>query len=148
MALVSPLWMAIGRNAAPSVCRSGMPNDTLDAPSVVFTPNSSRSSAIVSIVLTTTEVSAPTGMASGSITMSSIGMPYRPVAASMILRASSTRRAGSSGISSSSLGSAMTAAPYCLTSGRIASSRSSSAVTELTKRLALVGGQARRPAPR
>ena len=135
MALVSPLLMAIGRNAAPIVCRSGMPNETLDAPSVVFTPNSARSSAIVSRVFPTSVVSAPTGMASGSITMSSMGMPNRPVATSMILRASSSRRRGSSGISSSSLGSAMTAAPYFLTSGRMDSSRSSSAVTELTSAL-------------
>ncbi len=70
MALVSPQRMAIGRNEAPIVCRSGMPNDTLDAPSVVFTPNSARSSSIVSRVLPTSEVSAPTGMASGSMTMS------------------------------------------------------------------------------
>ena len=135
MALVSPLVMAMGRKAAPIACRSGMPNETLDAPSVVFTPNSSRSSEMVSMVLTTREVSAPTGMASGSITMSSTGMPNRPVATSMILRASSSRLRGSSGISSSSLGSAMTAAPYFLTSGRIASSRSSSAVTEFTSAL-------------
>ena len=62
-------------------------------------------------------------------------MPYFPVATSMILRASSTRRAGSAGISSSSFGSAMTAAPCRLTSGRMASIRSSSAVIELTSAL-------------
>ena len=135
IALVSPLSAAIGRNAAPIDARSGMPNETLEAPSVVFTPNSSRSSEIVSSVLSTSEVSAPTGMASGSITMSSSGMPYLPVATSTILRASSSRRWGSSGISSSSFGSAITAAPCLLTSGRIASSRSSSAVTELTSAL-------------
>jgi hypothetical protein len=135
MALVRPAEIAIGRNAAPMVCRSGMPNETLDAPSVMFTPNSSRSVAIVSSVLSPSVVSAPTGMASGSMTMSSMAMPYRPVATSMTLRASSTRRRGSSGISSSSLGRAMIAAPCLATSGRIASSRSSSAVTELTRAL-------------
>ena len=135
IAVVSPWVTAMGRNAAPMACRSGIPNETLDAPSVVFTPNSSRSSEIVSSVVSTSEVSAPTGMASGSNTMSSIGIPYRPVATSTILRASSSRRAGSSGISSSSLGSAITAAPCRLTSGRMASSRSSSAVTELTSAL-------------
>ena len=62
-------------------------------------------------------------------------MPNRPVATSMILRARSRRLRGSSGISSSSLGSAMTAAPYFFTSGRMASSRSSSAVTEFTSAL-------------
>ena len=135
MALVRPCEMATGRNAAPIACRSGMPNDTFEAPSVMFTPNSSRSSAIVSSVRIPCPVSAPTGMASGSITMSSMAIPYLPVATSMSLRASSTRRAGSSGISSSSLGRPMTAAPYLRTSGRIAASRSSSAVTELTSAL-------------
>ncbi len=135
MALVRPCEMAIGRNPAPIVCRSGMPNDTFDAPSVMFTPNSSRSSAIVSSVRIPWPVSAPTGMASGSITMSSTPISYWPAATSMILRASSTRRRGSTGISSSSLGSPMTAASYRFTSGRIAASRSSSAVTELTSAL-------------
>src|SRR5215472_19350205 len=79
MALVSPLVIAIGRNAAPIEPRSGIPNDTFDAPSVMFTPSSSRSSSMVSSVRSTSEVSAPTGMASGSITMSSIAMPYFPV---------------------------------------------------------------------
>src|SRR5690606_25625156 len=41
-ALVSPHVMAIGRNAAPSACRCSMPNETMDAASVVTTPNSSR----------------------------------------------------------------------------------------------------------
>ena len=112
-----------------------MPNDTFDAPSVMFTPNSAVSSRIVSSVAATSEVSAPTGMASGSITMSSSGMPYSLVAVSMIFRASATRRSGSAGISSSSLGSAITAAPYLATSGRISAIRSSSAVTELTSAL-------------
>jgi len=111
MALVRPCEIAIGRNPAPIVCRSGMPNETFEAPSVMFTPNSPASSAIVSSVRFPCAVSAPTGMASGSITMSSTGIPYWPVATSMILRASSTRRRGSSGISSSSFGRPMTAAP-------------------------------------
>jgi hypothetical protein len=135
IALVRPDRMAIGRNAAPIDARSGMPNDTLDAPSVMFRPSSSCTSAIVSSVRSTIVVSAPTGIASGSITMSSAGMPYRPVATSTILRVSSSRRRGSSGISSSSFGSAITAAPCRLTSGRIASIRSSSAVIELTRAL-------------
>ncbi len=135
MALVSPWLMAMGRNAAAIACRSGMPNDTFDAPSVMFTPNSALSSAIVSRVRAGCRVSAPTGMASGSMTMSSTGILYFSVATPMSLRASSTRRAGSSGISSSSFGRPITAAPYFFTSGRIASSRSSSAVTELTSAL-------------
>ena len=135
MALVSPWLMAMGRNAAAIECRSGMPKLTFEAPSVMFTPNSALSIAIVSSVRVGCRVSAPTGMASGSMTMSSIPILYFSVATWMSLRASSTRRAGSSGISSSSFGSPITAAPYFLTSGRIASSRSSSAVTELTSAL-------------
>ena len=77
--------------------------------------------------------SAPTGMASGSITTSSGGMPWSP-AADTILRATSSRRSGSIGISSS-LASAITAAPCRATIGRIRSSRSSSPVTELTRAL-------------
>ena len=66
------------------------------------------------------------------MTMSSIAMPYSVVATSTILPTSSRRLSGSIGISSASLGSAMTAASYFLTSGRIAAIRSSSAVIELT----------------
>ena len=50
----------------------------------------------------------------------------------MIFAVSSSRLSASIGISSSSLGRAMTAASYFLTSGRICSIRSSSAVIELT----------------
>ncbi len=72
IALVRPLAAASGRNAAVIACRSGMPKETLDAPMVMLTPNSSLMSAIVSSVRTVCAVSAPTGIASGSITMSSI----------------------------------------------------------------------------
>src|SRR5581483_4773082 len=118
IALVRPCDMAAGRNAALIVCRSGMPKLTFDAPSVMFTPNSSRIIAIVSMVRVGCRVSAPTGIASGSITMSDMSMPYFSVATWMSLRVSSRRRAGSVGISSSSFGSPMTAAPYFLTRGR------------------------------
>ena len=118
-----------------------MPNETLEAPSVMFTPNSSRSSAIVSSVLSPSVVSAPTGMASGSITMSSMAMPYFPVATSMILRASSTRRRGSSGISSSSLGSAMTAAPYLRDQRQDGLQPLVLGGDRVDQRLALVGGE-------
>ena len=67
MALVRPAFIAIERNVAPMVVRSGMPNDTFEAPSVMFTPSSSWMSEIVSKVFTTSEVSAPMGMASGSM---------------------------------------------------------------------------------
>ena len=62
------------------VVRSGIPNDTFEAPSVMFTPSSSWMSEIVSSVFTTRVVSAPIGMASGSSTMSSMAMPYSVVA--------------------------------------------------------------------
>ena len=41
IALVSPHLMAIGRNVAPSACRPGMPNETLDAPRVMLSASSS-----------------------------------------------------------------------------------------------------------
>ena len=104
-----------------------------DAPQVMFTPSSSRIRRSVSMNSVTARGSAPTGIASGSMTTSSGGMPWSP-ATDTILRASSSRRSGSIGISSS-LGSAITAAPCFATSGRIASSRSSSAVTEFTSAL-------------
>jgi hypothetical protein len=112
------------------VCRPGSPNDVFEAPHVVFTPTSSRSRCSVSRKRFTARGSAPTGIASGSITTSSGGMPWSDAAAT-ILRATSTRRFGSIGISSS-LQSPITAAPWRATIGRIASSRSSSPVTELT----------------
>ncbi len=71
-------------------------------------------------------------MASGSMTMSCTAMPYSVVATSTILATSSSRLPASIGISSASLGNAMTAASYFLTSGRIWAIRSSSAVIELT----------------
>ena len=132
IALVRPAVIAIGSQAAPRVCRSGMPNDVLDAPQVMLTPNSSRIRRIVSQVTSEVVVSAPIGIASGSITMSAWAMPYSWVATRTILAVRSSRLSASIGISSWSLGSAMIAASYFLTSGRIAASRSSSAVTELT----------------
>ncbi len=74
IALVRPCAAASGRNAAVSACRSGMPNDRFDAPQVVLTPNSSLTSARVSSVRMVLPVSAPTGIASGSMTMSSTGI--------------------------------------------------------------------------
>ena len=85
--------------------------------------------------MATTWVSAPIGMASGSMTMSSIAMPYSVVATSTILATSSIRLSASIGISSASLGRQMIAASWRLTSGRISSIRSSSAVIELTSAL-------------
>ncbi len=82
-------------------------------------------------MIVTASVSAPTVIASGSITTSSAAIPWSP-AALTILRAMSSRCCGVSGIPVSSLASPITAAPWRATSGRISSSRSSSAVTELT----------------
>ncbi len=59
-------------------------------------------------------------------------MPYSLVATSTMCCTSSRRRSASIGISSASLGRAMIAASYFLTSGRISAIRSSSAVIELT----------------
>ena len=67
-----------------------------------------------------------------AITMSAWAMPYSVVAVSMIFWVSRIRFSASIGISSWSLGSAMIAASYVLTSGRIDAIRSSSAVIELT----------------
>ena len=100
----------------------------------MFTPSSSRIRLIVSSVVVTASVSAPTVMASGSITTSSGGMPWSP-AADTILRAMSSRCCGVSGMPVSSLASPITAAPWRATSGRISSSRSSSPVTLLTSAL-------------
>ena len=75
IALVSPAAIAIGRNAAFSTWRSGRPNETFDAPRHMFTPSSSRIRRIVASVVVTASVSAPTVIASGSITTSCAGIP-------------------------------------------------------------------------
>ena len=113
--------------------RPGSPNEVLLAPQVMFTPRSSRISRTVSRNSVTARGSAPTGIASGSITTSCGGMPWSP-ATETILRATSSRRSGSIGISSS-LARPITAAPWRATIGRIRFSRSSSPVTELTSAL-------------
>ncbi len=100
----------------------------------MFTPTSSRIRRIVSSVTLTASVSAPTVIASGSMTTSSGGMPWSP-AALTILRVISSRCCGVSGMPVSSLASPITAAPCLATSGRISSRRSSSPVTEFTSAL-------------
>jgi hypothetical protein len=109
IALVSPAAIAIGRNAAFSACRSGSPKDTLDAPRHMFTPSSSRIRLIVSSVVRTADGSAPTVMASGSMTTSSRAMP-KSAAAVTIVRAHSRRFSGVSGMPVSSFASPITAA--------------------------------------
>ena len=134
IALVSPAAIAMGRNAAFSAWRWGSPKETFEAPRHMFTPSSSRISEIVLSVVVTASVSAPTVMASGSITTSSGGIPWSP-AADTILRAMSSRCCGVSGMPVSSLARPITAAPCLATSGRISSRRSSSPVTEFTSGL-------------
>ena len=75
IALVRPAAIAIGRNAAFSTWRWGRPNETFEAPRHMLTPSSSRIRRIVSSVTVTASVSAPTVIASGSITMSSGAIP-------------------------------------------------------------------------
>jgi hypothetical protein len=135
--IIDPLAMtvgaaiAIGRKPALSTWRWGRPKDTLDAPRHMLTPSSSRIRQIVASVIVTASVAAPTVMASGSMITSSVAIPWS-LATLTILRAHSRRCSGVSGIPVSSLARPITAALYLATSGRISSSRSSSAVTELT----------------
>ena len=75
IALVSPAAIAIGRKPAFRTWRCGRPKETFDAPRHMLTPSSSRISEIVASVVVTASVSAPTVIASGSITMSSGLMP-------------------------------------------------------------------------
>ena len=109
IALVRPAAIAIGRNPALSAWRSGSPNETLEAPRDMFTPSSSRIRLMVVSVVLTAVGSAPTVIASGSITTSSRAIP-KSAAAETILRAHSRRFSGVSGIPVSSLASPMTAA--------------------------------------
>ncbi len=68
---------AIGRNVAPRVCRPGMPKETLEAPQGHVQRRTRRGSARSSPSSSVPySWLAPTGIASGSITMSSIGMSY------------------------------------------------------------------------
>ena len=75
MALVSPQRIAMDKKPAPIVSRSGMPNETFEAPRTMFNPSCWCMSEIVSSVRTTSVVSAPIGIAKGSRTMSSLAMP-------------------------------------------------------------------------
>ena len=74
---------------------------------------------------------APTGITSGSTTMSCAGMP-KSAARSTIFLATAKRTSGSSEIPVSSFEIATTGTLYFLTNGRTASRLSSSPVTELT----------------
>ncbi len=100
----------------------------------MFTPRLSRISRIASSVVVTASVSAPTVMASGSMTTSSGGIPKSPQRETIFV-AISSRCWAVSGMPVSSLASPMTAAPCLATSGRISSIRSSSPVIEFTSGL-------------
>ena len=76
IALVSPEVIAMGSHVPLRVCRPGMPKETLEAPQVMLTPKSSRMRRITSKVTRLVLVSAPMGMARGSMTMSACAMPY------------------------------------------------------------------------
>ena len=134
MAEVSPLAMAIVRNAPLMPSRFGSPKLTLLAPQVEFTPSSSRSRPRIRNTWRPAVGSAPIGIRSGSTMTSSRGIPWS-AARSTIRFATAKRTSGSSEMPVSSFEIATTAAPYFLTSGRTRSSRSSSPVTEFTSAL-------------
>ena len=75
----------MGSQVPLRVCRPGMPKETLEAPQVMLTPKSSRMRRITSKVTRLVVVSAPMGMARGSMTMSACAMPYSCVATRTIL---------------------------------------------------------------
>ena len=100
-----------------------------EAPQVVFTPSSSRSRRTSVKTCWPAVAIAPTGITSGSTTMSCAGMP-KSAARSTIFFATAKRTSGSSEIPVSSFEIATTGTLYFLTSGRTSSSRSSSPVTE------------------
>jgi len=136
MAEVMPAPISMERKEALRPCRLGSPKLKLEAPQVVLTFSSSRKRRIRWNTLRPAWFKAPTGMTSGSTTMSEWGMP-KSAARSTIFLATWKRTSGSSEMPVSSLEMATTAAPYFFTSGSTASSRSSSPVTELSKALPL-----------
>ncbi len=80
------------------LCRFGSPKETLNAPRHKLRRNSARMGRIV----LTASVSAPTVMASGSMTISSIGMPYSSPATLTIFAVISSRCGAVSGMPVSS----------------------------------------------
>ncbi|MBI3648279.1 MAG: hypothetical protein HY240_05985 [Actinobacteria bacterium] len=75
IAEVSPLAIAIARNAPFSPPRCGSPKDTFEAPHVVFTPSSSRRRRTRANTCRPAVPIAPIGITSGSTTTSEAGMP-------------------------------------------------------------------------
>ena len=128
---VIPATIAIGKNALLIPCRFGSPKEILDAPHVVFTPSSSRRRRTSVNTCKPALPMAPTGITSGSTTMSCAGMP-KSAARSTIFLATANLTSGSSEMPVSSLEIATTGTLYFLTSGNTSSSLSSSPVTELS----------------
>ena len=120
--------------------RLGRPKLMFEAPQVVLTPSSSRSRRTIRKTCWPAVGIAPIGMTSGSTMTSSRGMPWS-AARSTICLATANRTSGSSEMPVSSFEIATTAAPYLLTSGSTRSRRSSSPVTRVHERLALVDGE-------
>ena len=103
-----------------------------EAPQVVFTPNSSRSRRTNVNTCKPALPIAPTGITSGSTTMSCAGIP-KSAARSTIFLATANLTSGSSEIPVSSFEIATTGTLYFLTNGNTKSSLSSSPVTELSR---------------
>ena len=111
--------------------RCGRPKEMLERPQVVLTLSSSRSRRSNAKTWRPASPSAPIGMTSGSTTTSCAGMP-KSAQRSTIFLATAKRTSGSMEMPVSSFEIATTGTLYFLTSGRIASSFSSSPVTEFT----------------
>ena len=83
MAVVRPLAIAIGRNAALMPSRFGRPKLTLEAPQVELTLSSSRRRRTSAKTWRPAVDIAPIGMTSGSTMTSSRGMPWSAARSTM-----------------------------------------------------------------
>ena len=127
-----PAVIAIGKKALLIPCRFGRPKEMLEAPQVVFTPNSSRKRRTSVKTCRPAVPIAPMGITSGSTTISCAGIP-KSEARSTIFLATAKRTSGSSEMPVSSFEMATTGTLYFFTSGRTSSRRSSSPVTEFSR---------------
>ena len=75
MALVMPAAINIARKLAFTASRSGSPNETLLAPQTVLQPSSSFTQRTICSTCAPAPATAPAGITSGSMRMSSRGMP-------------------------------------------------------------------------
>ena len=126
-----PAPITIGMKPALMPWRCGRPKEMLERPQVVLTLSSSRSRRSSANTWRPASPSAPIGMTSGSTTTSWAGMP-KSAQRSTIFLATAKRTSGSIEMPVSSLEIATTGTLYFLISGRMASSFSSSPVTEFT----------------